>query len=78
VLHILEGVAWVQREGEPIREVRTGDSVEISAGERHWHGAAPDRLMSHLAVQATDPEAGQETLWEDKVQDADYLAGPAE
>lgn len=76
VLHILVGVAWVQREGEPIRELRAGDSVNFGPGERHWHGAAPSSLMSHLAVQATDPALGEETLWEEKVEDAVYLAGP--
>ncbi len=76
VLHVLVGIAWVQLDGEPIQELRAGDSVTIASGERHWHGASPSSLMIHLAVQATDPEVGEETLWEEKVEDADYLAGP--
>lgn len=76
VLHILVGVAWVQSEGDPIRELRAGDSVTFASAERHWHGASPGSLMSHLAVQATDPEVGEETLWEEKVEDSVYLAGP--
>lgn len=76
VLHILSGTAWVQREGEPIRELVPGDSVTIAANERHWHGASPRGPMSHLAVQATDPGSGEETIWEEKVADADYLGGP--
>lgn len=76
VLHILAGVAWVQRDGEPIVELRAGDSVSFDPGERHWHGAAPSSLMSHLAVQATDPETGEQTLWEEQVGDAEYLVGP--
>lgn len=75
VLHILSGTAWVQREGEPIREALPGDSVTIAPNERHWHGATPRGPMIHLAVQATDPETGKETIWEEQVPDADYLAG---
>lgn len=72
VLHILDGVARIGVEGEPVREARAGDSVEFAAGERHWHGAAPGRTMTHLAVQATDPELGRETLWQEQVSDEAY------
>ena len=74
VLHILDGIARIGREEEPVREAHAGASVEFAPGERHWHGAAPDRLMTHLAVQATDPEAGAETLWQEHVSDHDYRA----
>ena len=72
VLHILVGVARIGRAGEPVREAHPGDSVEFAPGERHWHGAAPGRLMTHLAVQATDPAAGAETLSQEHVEDEDY------
>jgi quercetin dioxygenase-like cupin family protein len=75
VLHILDGVARIGREGEPVREAHAGDSIEFAPGERHWHGAGPGRLMSHLAVQATDPELGAETAWEEHVSDEDYAVG---
>ena len=74
VLHIMDGIARIGREGEPVRELHPGDSVEFAPDERHWHGAAPSRLMSHLAVQATDPDAGTETVWEEQVSDAAYGA----
>ena len=73
-LHILDGVARIGRDGERVREVRAGGSVEFAASERHWHGAAPGRLMTHLAVQATDPEIGAETLWQEHVGERDYEA----
>jgi quercetin dioxygenase-like cupin family protein len=72
VLHIVDGVARIGREGEPVRELHPGDSVQFEPGERHWHGAGPDRLMSHIAVQAIDQEAGTETQWEEHVDDAAY------
>ncbi len=72
VLYILDGVARIGREGEPVCEAVAGDSVEFAPDERHWHGAGRGRLMTHLAVQATDPGAGKETLWEEHVNDEEY------
>lgn len=72
VLHVLAGVGRVQREGEPVRVLRPGDTAVIGAGEKHWHGAAPDRVFVHLAVQeAVD---GSAVTWLDPVADADYLS----
>jgi quercetin dioxygenase-like cupin family protein len=74
VLHILDGVARIGREGQPAQEVRAGDTVRFEPGERHWHGAGPARLMSHLAIQATDHELRAETVWEEHVDDVEYGA----
>ena len=74
VLHILDGVARIGREGEPVREAHPGDSVEILPNERHWHGAGPGHLMTHLAVYAFDPEVGADAVWEEHVSDESYGA----
>ena len=50
-LIILSGFGRVQREGGPIEAIRPGDIVWFPAGEKHWHGAAPDVAMTHIAVQ---------------------------
>ncbi len=71
LLHIVSGVARVQKAGEPVVEVFAGDCVWFEPGERHWHGAAPDRPMVHFAVQQTD-EAGNSATWLEQVSDADY------
>ena len=55
ILHITEGVGRVQGETGPVRQVRPGDTVVVGAGERHWHGAAPDHLMCHLAISGDRP-----------------------
>ena len=60
-LHILAGAGRVQKAGEGVIAVQPGDTVWIAPGERHWHGAAPNRSMVHLAVQA-EP-GGQGTEW---------------
>jgi len=76
VLHIVEGVGRVQGESGPVRQVRPGDTVVVGPGERHWHGAAPDHLMCHIAVQERDPASGQTTIWHEHVTDDDYWAAP--
>lgn len=64
------GRGRVQREGGPVEEIRQGDVVWFPAGEKHWHGAAPDTAMSHIAIQETID--GSAVTWMEKVSDADY------
>jgi quercetin dioxygenase-like cupin family protein len=75
VLHVSEGIGRVQARGGPILEVRAGDTIETTAGEWHWHGAAPDHFMTHLAIWEA-PSEGPESEWGDHVSDAEY-AGQA-
>lgn len=70
VLHVLSGVGRVQKEGEAVRTLRPGDTVVIGPGENHWHGAAPNCLFVHLAVQ--EAENGATAAWGGPVSDADY------
>lgn len=64
------GRGRVQREGGPVEEICTGDVVWFPAGEKHWHGAAPETAMSHIAIQeAID---GTTVTWRERVSDAEY------
>ena len=75
-LHVLSGIGRVQAAGGPVREIRPGDTVWISPGEKHWHGAGPEHAMVHLAVQeALD---GKAVAWLEHVTDADYAVAPEE
>ena len=51
---VLEGVGLCQRRGGPIEVIRPGDRVFFEPGEEHWHGAAPNRFMAHLAMLEVD------------------------
>jgi quercetin dioxygenase-like cupin family protein len=73
ILHVIRGVGRVQKLGEAAHEIGPGDTVFIAAGEKHWHGAAPTRLMAHFAVQEVGPD-GLTTQWLEPVSDADYGA----
>lgn len=70
-IYVTEGVGLVQRRGGPVEEIRPGDRVFFDAGEEHWHGAAPDRFMVHLAIQEVD-ENGNPANWGDHVTDEEY------
>ena len=75
ILHIEAGAGRVQTWGGVVQEVRPGDTVYFAPGEKHWHGATPDRLMVHLAIQPV--EAGVDAVWLEQVTDAEYAAGAA-
>ncbi|MYR56644.1 cupin domain-containing protein, partial [Streptomyces sp. SID625] len=41
-------------------------------GEEHWHGAAPDRFMEHLALWEGTGDDTPETRWAEAVTEAQY------
>jgi len=61
---VTEGVGLCQRDGSTIEEIRPGDRVFLEPGENHWHGAAPDRFMVHIAMQQND-KSGSPVTWGD-------------
>jgi quercetin dioxygenase-like cupin family protein len=75
-IYVIEGIGRCQREGGPIEEIRPGDRVYFEAGENHWHGAAPNRLMTHIAIQEVD-DSGSPVTWGEPVSDEHYSASPA-
>jgi quercetin dioxygenase-like cupin family protein len=73
---VTEGIGLAQRRGGPIEVIRPGDRVFFGPGEDHWHGAAPNRLMTHLALVQVD-EAGNAATWGVHVTGDEYAAAPA-
>jgi 4-carboxymuconolactone decarboxylase len=71
---ITAGTGRVQRWGDPIEEVRTGDVVQIPAGQKHWHGASPQASMTHLAI--TEELDGKRVQWMEQVTDEQYGGAP--
>ena len=71
-LVVTEGVGRCQRAGGPVEEIRPGDVVWFPPGEKHWHGAAPETAMTHIAVQ--EGLDGKYVDWLEPVSDADYGA----
>lgn len=73
-LYFLSGLGRVQIKGQPPQEMHPGDTVWIGPGEAHWHGAAPGRTVTHIALHEVD-EKGEEVTWLEKVTDAEYASG---
>jgi quercetin dioxygenase-like cupin family protein len=72
---VTEGVGLAQRRGGPVEVIRPGDRVFFAPGEDHWHGAAPDRFMTHLAMLEVGDD-GSPASWGDHVTDDEYAAAP--
>jgi quercetin dioxygenase-like cupin family protein len=75
-IYVTEGVGVCQRRGGSIEVIRPGDRAFFEPGEDHWHGAAPDRFMTHLAMQQVD-DGGSAVTWGEHVTDEEYNAAPA-
>ncbi len=71
-VHVTEGVGRIQARGGEIVEIHAGDTVSTPPGEWHWHGAAPDRFMTHLAIWEAPDDGRPETEWGDLVTDDEY------
>jgi quercetin dioxygenase-like cupin family protein len=68
VLYVTSGEGWVQTRDGRGGPLTAGDTVHISAGEEHWHGALQDCVMAHLAMSVGATE------WLDPVSERDYTS----
>ena len=64
------GRGWYQEEGKEPEELLPGTVINIPANVKHWHGAAADSWMSHLAVEIKGEDASTE--WCEPVFDEEY------
>ena len=72
-LIVTAGCGWAQREGGPVEEIRPGDVVWITPGEKHWHGATATTGMTHIAIQ--EKQGGKAVDWLEHVTDEQYRGG---
>jgi quercetin dioxygenase-like cupin family protein len=69
---ITSGLGRAQRWGGPIEEIRPGDVIWFSPGEKHWHAATRTEAMTHIAVQ--EALIGEVVDWMEHVSDEQYGA----
>jgi quercetin dioxygenase-like cupin family protein len=74
-LLVTAGSGLAQREGGAAEEIRPGDVVWFPSGEKHWHGAAPDTAMTHIAI--AEQLDGKTADWMEHVSDEQYQAAAA-
>ena len=77
-IHVTEGIGRIQSRGGDVVETRPGETVHTPPGEWHWHGAAPDHFMTHLAMWEGPDGGGPETESGDLVTDTEYNEQPAQ
>jgi len=73
-LVVTAGIGRVQRWGGPVEAIHVGDVVHIPAHVKHWHGAAADSAMTHIAI--TEQQDGQAAQWMEQVSEAQYAQAP--
>lgn len=66
VLLVTEGEGRIQSRGGDVVALHQGDTAWTPGGEWHWHGAAPNRTMTHVSVAQGSSEMGEH------VTDAEY------
>ena len=64
------GRGWYQEEGKEAVELVPGKVINIPANVKHWHGAASDSWMSHLAAEIDGEDTSTE--WCEAVSDEEY------
>jgi len=68
LLLVQQGRLRMQKKGQAIKEVGPGESDFTGANVVHWHGAAADVPLVHVAVNM----GGGPTRWLEKVTDQEY------
>lgn len=72
ILICVAGHGYYQEWGKEAVQMHPGDVVNIPAGVKHWHGAAPDSWFSHLAVEV--PGEAPSNEWLEAVTEEAYAA----
>jgi quercetin dioxygenase-like cupin family protein len=76
--HVTEGIGLAQVRGGDTVVIPTGDTIWCSPDEWHWHGAAPDHFMTHLAIWdgLRQGQDSPEPEWGEHVTDAGNAEQP--
>ena len=71
ILLVTDGKGFYQEKGKPAQLIRKGDVVRIPPDTEHWHGAAPDSGLTHVAI-SPNLEKGS-VNWMQPVTDEEYM-----
>jgi quercetin dioxygenase-like cupin family protein len=71
-LHVTVGVGLVGARDGSVLRIHAGETVICPPDEQHWHGAAADTFMSHLALLEAKPDGSDPTAWLEPVAQEEY------
>jgi len=70
ILLVTSGNGYYQERGNPARSLAKGDTVVIPSGVEHWHGAAKNSSLTHIAI--TNHSLVGAVQWLEPVSDEEY------
>lgn len=69
-LLVLEGKGWYQERGKSARALAKGSVVAVAKDVEHWHGAAKESALTHIAI--TNIDNGSAVTWLKPVTPTEY------
>jgi len=70
ILLVTEGKGYYQEKGKPAQLIQKGDFVRIPPDTEHWHGAASDSGLTHIAINPNIDKGS--VIWSQPVTDEEY------
>jgi len=70
ILLVTDGSGYYQEKGKPAEIIQKGDIVKIPLDTEHWHGAASDYSLTHIAISPNTDKGS--VVWLQAVTDEEY------
>ena len=70
ILLVTDGTGYNQEKGKPAQQLHKGDVVKIPPDAEHWHGAAPNNGLTHIAISPNTDKGS--VVWLQPVTDEEY------
>jgi len=70
ILLVTDGTGYYQEKGKPAQLIQKGDVVRIPPDMVHWHGAAPNSGLTHIAMSLNTDKGG--AVWSGPVTEEEY------
>lgn len=70
VLLVTDGQGYYQEKDKPAQIIKKGDVINIPEEVEHWHGAAENTNMTHIAI--TNYKDDLQVTWLQPVTDEEY------
>jgi len=70
ILLITDGQGYYQEKGKSAQLLHKSDVVKIPPDAAHWHGAAPDSSLTHIAISPNTDKGS--VVWLQPVTDVEY------